>query len=106
MYIQEINYYCFVDGETIASISTTFLDVLTIFSLNFSPVGKGPLILWLVRQKIFTRGALSRGEGGIGVRDIAPPSLGNLGTKFSEMSFPHFKTYFAQIGRCYLKTII
>ena len=106
MYIQEINYYCFVDGETIASISTTFLDVLTIFSLNFSPVGKGPLILWLVRQKIFTRGALSRGEGGIGVRDIAPPSLGNLGTKFSEMSFPHFKTYFTQIGHCYLKTII
>ena len=106
MYIQEINYYCFVDGETIASISTTFLDVLTIFSLNFSPVGKGPLILWLVRQKIFTRGALSQGEGGIGVRDIAPPSLGNLGTKFSEMSFPHFKTYFTQIGHCYLKTII
>ena len=106
MYIQEINYYCFVDGETIASISTTFLDVLTIFSLNFSPVGKGPLILWLVRQKIFTRGALSRGEGGIGVRDMAPPSLGNLGTKFSEMSFPHFKTYFTQIGHCYLKTII
>ena len=106
MYIQEINYYCFVDGETIASISTTFLDVLTIFSLNFSPVGKGPLILWLARQKIFTRGALSRGEGGIGVRDIAPPSLGNLGTKFSEMSFPHFKTYFTQIGHCYLKTII
>ena len=63
MYIQEINYYCFVDGETIASISTTFFDVLTIFSLNFSPVGKGPLILWLVRQKIFTRGALSRGGG-------------------------------------------
>ena len=106
MYIQEINYYCFVDGETIASISTTFLDVLTIFSLNFSPVGKGPLILWLVRQKIFTRGALSRGEGGIGVRDMAPPSLGNLGTKFSEMSFPHFKTYFTPIGHCYLKTII
>ena len=106
MYIQEINYHCFVDGETIASISTTFFDVLTIFSLNFSPVGKGPLILWLVRQKIFTRGALSRGEGGIGVRDMAPPSQGNLGAKFSETSFPHVKTYFTQIGRCYLKTII
>ena len=52
------------------------------------------------------RGALSRGEGGIGVRDMAPPSLGNLGAKFSETSFPHFKTYFTQIGRCYLKTII
>lgn len=93
MYIQEINYYCFVDGETIASISTTFFDVLTIFSLYFSPV----------RQKIFTRGALSRWEGGIGVRDMAPPSLGNLRAKFAERSFPHFKTYCTmQIGHCYL----
>ena len=33
---------------------------------------------------------------------MAPPLLGNLGTKFSEMSFPHFKTYYTQIGRCYL----
>ena len=106
MYIQEINCYLFVDAETIASISTTFFDVLTVYSLNFSPAGKGPLILWQVRQKIFTRGALSQGEGGIGVRDMAPPFLGNLGAKFSEMSFPHFKTYFTQIGRCYLKTII
>ena len=106
MYIQEIYCYLFVDAETIASISTTFFDVLTVYSLNFSPAGKGPLILWQVRQKIFTRGALSQGEGGIGVRDMAPPFLGNLGAKFSEMSFPHFKTYFTQIGRCYLKTII
>ena len=33
---------------------------------------------------------------------MTPPLLGNLGTKFSEMSFPHFKTYYTQIGRCYL----
>ena len=31
------------------------------------------------------------------------PFLGNLGAKFSETLFPHFKTYFTQIiGRCYL----
>ena len=31
------------------------------------------------------------GEGGSGVRDIAPPLLGNLGAKFSEMSFPDLR---------------
>ena len=44
------------------------------------------------------------GEGGgrgSGVRDMALPSLGYLGDKFSEMSFPDFKTYFTQIGCCY-----
>ena len=40
--------------------------------------------------------------GGSGVRDMALPSLGNLRAKFSETSFPHFKTCFTQIGRCYL----
>ena len=39
-----------------------------------------------------------------GVRDMAPPLLGNLRAKFSEMSFPHFKTYFKQIGHCHIKT--
>ena len=48
------------------------------------------------------RGALFRGYWGSGVRDMALPLLGNLGAKFSEMSFPHFKTYYTQIGRCYL----
>ena len=43
-----------------------------------------------------------RGGGGSGVRDMALPSLGNLRAKFSETSFPHFKTCFTQIGRCYL----
>ena len=28
-------------------------------------------------------------------------SLENLGAKFSETSFPHFKTYFTQIGHCW-----
>ena len=46
------------------------------------------------------------GGGGSGVRDMALPSLGNLRAKFSETSFPHFKTCFTQIGRCYLYTPI
>ena len=29
--------------------------------------------------------------GGSGVSDMASPSLGNLGAKFSETSFPHFR---------------
>ena len=42
------------------------------------------------------------GKGSGGVRDMALPSLENLGAKFSEKSFPHFlKTYFTQIGHCY-----
>ena len=44
------------------------------------------------------------GGGGVsGVRGMALPLLGNLGAKFSETLFRHFKTYFMQvIGRCYL----
>ena len=41
-------------------------------------------------------------KGGSGVRDITLLSLGNLTAKFSETSFPYLKTYFTQIGRCYL----
>ena len=40
-------------------------------------------------------------ERGSGVRDMALPSLGYLGTKFSERLFPDFKTYFTKIGCCY-----
>ena len=42
------------------------------------------------------------GGGGTEVRDMALPSLGNLGAKLSKTSFPHFKTYFTQIELCYL----
>jgi len=42
------------------------------------------------------------GGCGSGMRDMAPSTLGNLRAKFSEMSFPHFYTYFTQIGHCYL----
>ena len=43
-----------------------------------------------------------RGGGGSEVRDMTLTSQGNLGAKFSEMSFPRLKTYFTQIGRFYL----
>ena len=38
--------------------------------------------------------------GGSGVRDMVSPSLGHLGAKFSETSFPHFTAPFRQTGRC------
>ena len=43
-----------------------------------------------------------RGRKGGSGRDIAPLSLGNLTAKFSDTSFPYLKTYFTQIGLCYL----
>ena len=47
-----------------------------------------------VRQKI----CASDGWRGSGMRN----NVWNLGARCSETSFPHFKTYFTQIGRCYL----
>ena len=49
-------------------------------------------------EKIYITGALSWRQGGYA--DIAPPLLRNLGAKFSESSFRHFKISFTQIGRC------
>ena len=63
------------------------------FSLNFSSAGKGP----------FT-GVRFRGQAGSEVREMAPLLPGNLGAKFSGMSFPKYNTYFGQIGHCYLFT--
>ena len=77
---------------------------LSVFSLNFSSAGKDHS--QSVKEKICARGALSWGRGSSGVRDVAPPSLGQLGAKFFEMLFPHFKTYFMQISHCYLWTTI
>ena len=80
------------------------------FSLNFSSVGKGPFMAVKAKntpEADFPGGrcvcvCVCGGGGGSGVRDMALPSLGNLRAKFSETSFPHFKTCFTQIGRCYL----
>ena len=76
--------------------------VQSVFSLNFSLVGKGPFMASKAKN---ISGGGGRG-GGSGVRDKAPPSRGNWGAKFSETSFPHSKTYYTQIGRCYFKATI
>ena len=56
------------------------------FSLNFSLAGKGPFIA-VKAKKICARGALSWEEGGSGVHGKFRSY-----SKFSETSFPHFKT--------------
>ena len=73
------------------------------FSLNFSSAGKGPFTAGKVKN-MHHRGVRFRGQAGSGVREIAPLLPGNLGAKFSGMSFPKYNTYFTQIGRCYLFT--
>ena len=57
---------------------------IRVFSLNFSSAGKQPFVA--VEGKICARGSLSCGGGGggvggwgSGVRNVAPPLLGNLG---------------------------
>ena len=78
-----------------------------VFSLNFSSAGKGPFMAGKAKnapEAHFPGGNVGGGGGGKGseVRDMFLPSLRNLRAKFSEMSFPHLKTYFTQIGCCYL----
>ena len=73
------------------------------FSLNFSSAGKGSFMAGeaknMHQRHTFLGGG---GGGGSGVKDKASTLLWNLGAKFSEMLFPHFKTYFMQISRCYI----
>ena len=73
------------------------------FSLNFSSAGKGPFTA-IKAKNTYHRGARFWGQAASGVQKMALLLLGNLGAKFSEMSLPHFKTYFTQIGCCYLYT--
>ena len=80
------------------------------FSLNFSSAGKGSFMAGeaknMHQRHTFLGGGGGGGgggrEGGSGVKDKASTLLWNLGAKFSEMLFPHFKTYFMQISHCYL----
>ena len=66
------------------------LYVYPVFSLNFSSAGKGSFMDGKAKNIYF-----SKTEGGSGVRDTDPPSLGNF-------LFPYFKTYFTQICCRYL----
>ena len=75
-------------------VKLAFLLNCSVFSLNFSTAGKGPLMdskAKNMHQRHIFPG--EEGKGGSGVRDTAPPSVGNLGAKFSETFFPHLKTY-------------
>ena len=80
---------------------------LPVFSLNFSSEGKGPFMVSKAKNMHQWHSFLGGGGGGLGfggssgVMDMALPSLGNLEAKFSEMSFPQFKTYFTRMGHCY-----
>ena len=72
------------------------------FSLNFSSAGKGSFMAGEAKNMHQRHTFLGGGGGGSGVKDKASTLLWNLGAKFSEMLFPHFKTYFMQISHCYL----
>ena len=74
-----------------------------VFSLDFCSAGKGPFTAGKAKN-MHHRSVRFRGQTGSGVREMAPLLLGNLGAKFSEKSFPKYKTCFMQIGRCYLFT--
>ena len=75
----------------------------SVFFLNFSSAGNWP---FLTGKKYGpeVHCPVGGGGGGIGVWWGTWPFLPGkgLGVKFSEMPFPHFKTYFRQIGHCKL----
>ena len=67
----------------------------TVFSLKFRSAGKGPFMASKAKN-IHQRCTFLMGER----RGMALPHLEIQ--ELTEMSFPHFNTYFTQIGRCYL----
>ena len=66
---------------------------VSMFFLNFSSAGKGPFTASKAKN-MHHRGVRFRRQAGSGVWEMAPLLPGNLGAKFSEMSFPKYKTYF------------
>ena len=60
-----------------------------VFSLKFSSAGKG-LFMGSNAKKCPRKTLTLLGEGGSGVRDMAPLLLWNLEAKFSEKSLTHF----------------
>ena len=85
-----------------------FIDLyryLTVFSLNFSLVGKGSFAAGKVKN-VHHRGARFWGKVGSGVRDMAPPLLGNLGAISSLKHHSLILRPFMQLGCSHLKTTI
>ena len=76
----------------------------SVFFLNFSSAGNWPFLTGKAKNIGQRCTVLLGGAGGIGVWWGTWPFLPGkgLGVKFSEMPFPHFKTYFRQIGHCKL----
>ena len=65
-----------------------------VFSLNFSSAGRGPFMAGMAKNMRGRYTSLGIGGSGQWSEGHGPPSLGNLGAKFSETSFHHFKTSF------------
>ena len=75
---------------------------IVVFSLNFNSVGKEAFMPSKAKNMPQSCTFLGGGGGGGGEwgSERHAPTLG--GAKLFEISFPHFKTSFTQIGRCYL----
>ena len=63
-----------------------------LFSLNFSSAVNRPFMAG--KAKNMCQRCTLLGGGGQWSEGHGPPLLGNFGVKFSETSFPHFRTYF------------
>ena len=72
----------------------------SVLPIYFSSAGKGPFMAIKAKKKKYVPEVHSPGGRGV-VENVE-----NLGAKFSETSFHHFKTLFMQIGHCYLYTTI
>ena len=70
------------------------------FSLIFSSAGKGPFMARKANAMCQRPTFLGEGRG-LGSEGHGFDLAAKFAT-FSEMSLPHFKTYFTQISRCYL----
>ena len=69
------------------------------------PAQKGPLMVGKPKKENVPKMHFpGRGEGAGGGGECSEghnsPSVGNLGAKSSEMSFPHFNTYVTRISHC------
>ena len=63
----------------------------TAFSVNFNSAGWGSLRAGKAKN-MHHRGALFRGQGGNGVRDMTLPLMGNLGAKGTSLIFANLQT--------------
>ena len=84
MYKLNITYRLSQLNGTIHCIQLNLHLVVTVFFLNISSAGRGSFIAGKAKN-MHHRGALFRGQGGSGVRDMTPPLMGNLGAKSTSL---------------------